>query len=72
MAVISMKRAVAVDVEIITILHKKLASPHHTKAGADFITKFPLNMIERHGEVFVASDMCPEDIRDQLFIRGSI
>ena len=68
MAVIGMHGAGLIDIKIITIFHKKFAPPHHTEPGPDFIAELPLNVIQRHRQVFITAHMAAKNIRNQLFI----
>ena len=57
MAIVGVQRRVFVDVKGIAIFHQELAPPHHTKARPDLIPKFPLNVVERQGQLFIAFDV---------------
>lgn len=71
-AVVGVDRGIAVDVEIVAVLHIELAPPHHAETRADLVTELPLDVVKSERQVLVTVDMRPEDVGDQLFVGGAI
>ena len=69
MAVIGMQRIFFRQIKVIAVFHIKFAPPHHTKTRANFIAEFPLDLIERHWQILVGSDVRTENVRHQFLCR---
>ena len=72
MAIVSVKRGFLRQIEVITVLHQKLAAPHHTETRADLVAKLPLDVVKGQRQVLVTIDIAAEDLGDEFFVRRTI
>ena len=71
-AVVGVQRRAPVDVEVVAVLHKELAPPHHAEPGPHLVAELPLDVVERQRQLLVAVDVRPEDVGHHLLIRGAV
>ena len=69
MAVVGVQGGLFVHIKVIAVFHKKLASAHHAETWPHFVTEFPLDLVKRQRQVFVAAHMGAENVGD-LFLIG--
>lgn len=64
-------RARVCGVKRIAVLHDELAPAHETEAGADFITKLGLDLIQTHGQLPVGAHFAAHQVRDHFLMGGA-
>jgi hypothetical protein len=67
--IIGIARASFIQIEAIGIFHQEFAAAHHAKAGADFVAKLPLDVIEVQRQFLVRPHMVAENIGHDFFCR---
>ena len=68
---VGLRQGGGVHMEGIGVLHQKLPAPHHPEAGADLVAEFPLDLIEVHRQLFIASVLPAYQIGDDFFMGGA-
>ena len=70
-ALVGLRQGGVAEMKGIAILHHELPGAHHPEAGADLVPELGLYLVEVGGQLFVAANVAPDDVRDDFLMSGA-